>query len=73
MHGRKYRKMEEWNGEWVALVSDEQLDTLNAELLVLHNHTQDSALPVASAGLGGNATVRPQSPLLPHLTVTAIF
>jgi len=72
VHGRKYRKVEEWNGEWAALVSDEQLDTLNAELIMLHNHTQDSALPVASAGLRGNATVRPQPPLLPHLSMTAI-
>jgi len=73
VHGRKYRKVEEWNGKWAALVSDKQLDTLNAELIVLHNHTQDSALPVASAGLQGNATVRPQPPpLLLHLTMTAI-
>lgn len=56
VHGRKYLKLEELNGTWVALVSDEQLDTLNAELLVLHEST---AARTAAEGLHKDATVSP--------------
>lgn len=54
VHGRKYLKLEEWNGTWVALVSDAQLDTLNAQLLVLHDSTEAG---FAAAGLHEKATV----------------
>ena len=53
--------MEEWEGTWVALVSDEGLDTLNAELAMLHNDTHalmgGTGLRGGPTGLGGNATV----------------
>ena len=54
VHGRKCLKLEEWNGTWVALVSDAQLDTLNAELLVLHDSTEAG---FAAEGLHEIATV----------------
>ncbi len=58
VHGRKYKKVEEWNGEWVALVSDQELDTLNAELLLLHNDTEPEGSGAAGSSLNGSATVR---------------
>ena len=58
VHGRMYKKVEEWNGEWVALVSDQELDTLNAELLLLQNNTQATGPGAAASSLGGHATVR---------------
>ena len=58
VHGRKYKKVEERDGEWVALVSDQQLDTLNAELLLLRNGTQPTRPEQAASSLEGTATVR---------------
>lgn len=58
MHGRKYKKVEERDGEWLALVSDQQQDTLNAELLLLQNGTQPTGPGPAASSLEGNAVVR---------------
>ncbi len=54
VHGRRYLKLEEWNGMWVALVRDEQLDTRNAELLLL-NDSRDAGS--AAEGIHNSSTV----------------
>ena len=56
--GRKYQKMEEWKGVWLASVSDEQQDTLNAELQVLPDVTGAAGLVESLRGHSENATVR---------------
>ena len=57
-HGRKYQKMEEWRGVWLASVSDEQQDTLNTELQVLPDTTGAAGLRGSLRGDSENATVR---------------
>ena len=56
-HGRKYQKVEEWRGVWLASVSDEQQDTLNAELQVLPDTTGDAGLRGSLEGHDENGTV----------------
>ena len=58
VHGRKYKKVEEQQGEWLALVSDQQWDTLNAELLLLQNVTQATGPGAAASNFDGNATAK---------------
>ena len=58
VHGRKYQKMEEWKGVWLASVSNEQQDTLNAELQVLPDTTGAAGLQGSLRGGNENATVR---------------
>ena len=58
VHGRKYKEVEESNGEWVALVSDQKLDTLNAELLLLRNDTEPMRPGAGGTSHNGSATVR---------------
>ena len=53
-----YKKVEEWHSEWVALVSDQHLDTLNAELVLLNNHTLVEGEGAAASSRGANASVR---------------
>ena len=58
VHGRKYKRVEERQGEWVALISDQQWDTLNAELLLLENTTQAMRPGAAASTFDGNATAK---------------
>ena len=58
VHGRRYLKMEEWRSAWLASVSDEQRDTLNAELQILPDTTGAAGLRGSSRGQDENATVR---------------
>ena len=66
VQGRMYKGVEEWHGQWVGLVSDQRLDTLNAELLLLQNNTQARVPAEHNSSLDGGATVRLQCCSVPQ-------